>query len=80
MSCFRIWFGLSCVALLAMASDANAQITYDASANWLATYPTTTALNSATHSTWGTANVWSRRHELQLRQHPDTADLQRSGL
>ena len=59
MRCFRARVAVSGLALLAMASVASAQVTYDASANWLATYPTTTAINSATHSTWGAGNVWT---------------------
>ena len=39
-------------------SLANAQ-TYYVSSNWLATYPTTTAIQRNNIATWGTGSVWS---------------------
>jgi PEP-CTERM motif len=56
---FRNCVAASGLALLAIVSVANAQTNYDSSANWLSTYPTTTAINAATTSTWGTGSVWS---------------------
>ncbi len=54
-------FGLAvlpCFALFATATRAQAA-TYDVSADWLTTYPTTTALNATHTATWGAGSAWS---------------------
>ncbi len=62
MNCLKI-FGLAATAscaVFAMSARAQAQtINYDVSADWLATYPNSTAILAAHTSTWGTGSAWS---------------------
>ena len=44
---------LSGALLFSVVASAQAQTTYNAANDWLATYPTTTSVNSATSATWG---------------------------